>query len=257
MKINRVKEMLSRGEVTLGTWVTIGSPDVAEILANLCFDWLVYDTEHAPLSIETVQSMIQATSATNVTSFIRVAWNDMVLIKRALDIGAYGVVVPWVNNRDDAIRAVKATQYPPKGVRGVGPRRSALYGLDSADYFRKAETELLTIVQIETPEAVKNIDDILTVEGVGLFFIGPTDLTTALGIEGVDQNHPKFIEALEKVLEAGGKYGVPGGIMTYNEHHVRNAVERGFKFISLASDFRLLITGAKSMLATAGNKRIP
>lgn len=253
MKLNRVREMLGRGEITLGTWVTIGNPDVAEILANLGFDWLVYDTEHGPLSIETVEAMIQATSGTNVVPFIRVAWNDMVLIKRALDVGAYGVVVPWVNNRDDAVKAVKATQYPPRGVRGTGPRRCALYGLDTEDYFRKAETEILTIVQIETPEALRNVDEILSVDGVNLFFIGPTDLTTSLGIRG-QLNHPKFIEALERVLEAGRRHGVPGGIMAYNDEQVHRALERGFRFIALASDFRLLIRGAHGFLEAAGRK---
>lgn len=253
MKVNKVKEILGRSEVALGTWVTIGNPDVAEILANLDFDWLVFDTEHSPLSIETVEAMIQATSGTDVVPFIRVAWNDVVLIKRALDIGAYGVVVPWVNNRDDAAKAVKATQYPPKGVRGAGPRRSALYGLDTEDYFIKAETEILTIVQIETTEAVNKIDEILTVDGVSLFFIGPTDLSTSLGIRG-QQSHPKFLEALEKVLEAGRKYGVPGGIMTYNNEQVQKAFELGFKFISLTSDFRLLIKGADSFLEAVGRR---
>jgi len=198
--------------------------------------------------------MIQATSGTDIVPIIRVAWNDMVLIKRALDVGAYGVVVPWVNNKGDAIKAVKATQYPPKGLRGTGPRRAALYGLDREDYFKKVESELVTIVQIETPEAVKNVDEIMSVEGVSACFIGPTDLTTSLGIRD-QQNHPKFIEAIEKVLDAGKKHNIPVGIMTYNDEQLIKAIERGFKFISLSSDFSLLIRGARSFLEVA-KKRI-
>ncbi|MCS7116718.1 MAG: aldolase/citrate lyase family protein [Nitrososphaerota archaeon] len=250
MKPNRLKEIWSRGEIAFGTWVTIGNPDVSEILSHLGFDWLVFDTEHAPLSMETVQHMIQATSGTNIVPLIRVAWNDMVLIKLALDVGAYGVVVPWVNNRDDAIKAVKATRYPPKGLRGTGPRRAALYGLDREDYFRRVEDELVTIVQTETPEAIKNIDEIMTVEGVSACFIGPTDLTTSLGIRD-QQDHPKFIEAIERVLDAGRRYKIPVGIMTYNDEQLRKAIERGFKFISLSSDFSLLIRGARSFLEVA------
>ena len=247
MNPNRVKWMLKKGELTFGTWVTIGNPEVAEILANMGFDWLVFDTEHGPLSVETVEWMIQATSGTAIVPLVRVGGNDMVLIKRVLDIGAYGVVVPLVNNREDAKRAVTYTRYPPKGVRGAGPRRCSLYGIRAKEYFDWADEEILTIVQVETAKAVQKIEEILTVDGVDAFFIGPTDLTTSLGVRG-RQDDPKFIDALERVLEAGKKYGVPGGIMTYNVEQAQKAVERGFKFITLATDFRLLIQGAKGML---------
>ncbi|WP_455285529.1 HpcH/HpaI aldolase family protein [[Eubacterium] cellulosolvens] len=255
MNSNRVKWMLKRGEIAFGTWVSIGNPDVAEILANLGFDWLVFDTEHGPLSIETVESMIQATSGTDVVPLIRVGGNDMILIKRALDIGAYGVVVPLVNNREDAKNAVAYTRYPPKGVRGAGPRRCSMYGMRAKEYFDWADREILTIVQVETAQAVENIEEIITVDGVDVFFIGPTDLTTSLGVRG-EQDHPKFIEALDRVLEAGREHGVSGGIMTYSLEQARRALERGFKFVTLSVDFRHLIQGAKGMLeAVRGTER--
>lgn len=257
MNPNRVKWMLKEGEVTFGTWVSIGNPDVAEILANLGFDWLVFDTEHGPLSIETVEHMIQATSGTNVVPLVRVGGNDMILIKRALDIGAYGVIVPLVNNREDAKNAVAYTRYPPRGVRGAGPRRCSLYGMRTREYFEWADKEILTVVQVETAQAVKNIEEIITVEGVDVFFIGPTDLTTSLGVRG-EQDHPKFIEAMERVLETGKKHGVSAGIMTYSVEEARRALERGFTFVNLSVDFRHLIQGAKGMLeAVRGPERSP
>ena len=231
----------------MGTWVTIGNPEVAEILANVGFDWLVFDTEHAPLSLETVEWMMQATSGTEVVPFVRVAANEMAMVKRALDIGAYGVVVPLVNNREDAEKAVGFTRYPPKGIRGAGPRRCSTYGMRSKEYFDWAGKELLTIVQVETSEAVTNIDEILSVDGVDVFFVGPTDLTMSLGIPG-QQKHPKFVKAVEKVLEAGRRSGVHSGTMVYNLEEARIALSRGFKFISLTTDYKHLVKGAKDML---------
>lgn len=253
MRTNKVKSMLKRDLVTLGCWVTIGSGDVAEILSNLGFDWLLFDTEHSPLSLETIQYMIQATSATEIVPLVRVAANDMTLTKRALDIGAYGVIVPLVNNKDDAKRAVSYTRYPPRGIRGAGPRRCAQYGLRTKEYFEWAEEEILTIVQVETEEAVANIDDILSVEGIDVFFIGPTDLSTSLGVPG-ELNNPKYIRVVERLLESGKEHSVPAGIMTYNVEQAKDAVQRGFKFVSLAADFRNLILGTKTMLQAVAEK---
>ena len=239
--------MLKSGSVALGTWVTIGNPEVAEILANVGFDWLVFDTEHAPLSLETVEWMMQATSGTGIVPLVRVAANDMAMVKRALDIGAYGVVVPLVNNREDAEKAVSYTRYPPKGIRGAGPRRCSTYGMRSKEYFDWAGKELLTVVQVETAEAVANIEEILSVDGVDVFFVGPTDLTMSLGIPG-QQNHPKFERTIAKVLEAGSSSGVHPGTMAYSLEEARIALSRGFKFISLTTDFKHLVKGAKDML---------
>lgn len=125
---NRTKEKLQAGQTTIGAWVNFGTPDSPEIMAHMGLDWLVFDTEHGPWSLETVQQQIQAISATQVTPIVRVAWNDIVMIKRALDIGAMGVVVPWVNNKEEAMRAVQAAKYPPMGNRGCGPRRASMFG---------------------------------------------------------------------------------------------------------------------------------
>jgi 2-keto-3-deoxy-L-rhamnonate aldolase RhmA len=254
MKKNRVKEMLRERRTTVGAWATIGHADVAEIMAQQGFDWIVFDTEHAPLSIGTVQNMMQATSSSDIVPIVRVAWNDMVLIKLALDTGALGVVVPWVNTKEEAIRAVRATRYAPLGNRGVGPRRAASYGAELIDYLRSADEEMLVVCQIETQEAITNLEQILSVEGVDAVFIGPSDLSTSLGHKG-DWHHPNVERAISKVLDASMNAGVAAGIYAMSiEDAVRHAAD-GFRFIALGSDTGFLVSGCKSALAALGRKK--
>jgi 2-keto-3-deoxy-L-rhamnonate aldolase RhmA len=253
MTKNRVKELLGKGETVVGTWVTIGSPDVAELVAHMGVDWLVFDMEHAPLDIGTVQALMQATSGTEITPFVRVAWNDLVLIKRALDIGAQGLVIPWVNSEADAIKAVQAARYPPRGVRGAGPRRAAMYGLDR-NYMAHADSDVMVIVQIETPEAVENVERILKVDGVDAFFIGPRDLSVSMGVKD-RRNDPSFNLAVKKTMEVSEKLGVPAGIMCHSTEEIKSAVEKGFKFIAIGSDCDYLIWGANIALSASGRIR--
>ena len=239
-----MKEKLKRGDLTLGAWITIGHPDIAEIMANAGFDWLLFDTEHSPLNIEIVQNQLQAMSNTETVPIIRVAWNDMVLIKRALDIGAYGVVIPWVNNREDAKNAVRYCRYPTEGLRGVGPRRAARYGLDS-EYLLRADEEILIVAQIETREAVDNIEDIVSVEGIDATFIGPSDLSASLGLMG-QPFHPKVIQAIEKVLDACLSSGVAAGLAyAQTIEELVKFIRMGFRFVGATSDMGLLL--GKSM----------
>ena len=239
--------MLKKGEVTFGSWITIGHPEVAEIMANAGFDWLIFDTEHAPLSLETVEAQLAAISGTDVTPLVRVAWNDMVLIKRALDIGAKGLLIPWVNTREDAERAVKACRYPTAGVRGVSPRRASRYMLDLKDYLATADKNLLIVVQIETAEAVKNVEKILSVDGVDAFFIGPADLSASLGFLG-KFDHPRLVEATEKVLHTGKKLGVPGGIHAIDLDVAIQHTKNGFQFIAFGSDYGFLLNDCQASL---------
>jgi len=247
MKKNRVKQLLHSGKLTLGSWIQIGHPDIAEIMANMGFDWLVLDNEHGPYSTETSQLLIQAMSSTETVPIVRVPWNDMVEIKRALDIGAYGVVIPWVNSKDEALYAVRACRYPPAGVRGVGPRRASRYGLDMREYLERANEEILIVAQIETQQAVDRIEEILSVEGIDAFFIGPLDLSTSLGYRG-QIDHPKVRETLDKLLDAAKGAGVASGIYAYNLELARSYVEKGFQFVSLADDTTLLIRGCQEFL---------
>ncbi len=238
---NPVKEKLKTGKPSVGTWVTIGHPDVPERLAALGFDWIIFDTEHSPMDVPSIQTLMQAMSYTReCVPFIRVAWNDMVLVKRALDIGAYGLVIPWVNTREEALNAVRYCRYPPEGVRGFGPRRAAMF---DPDYVKTANDEILLVVQIETEKALSNLDEILSVEGIDACFIGPYDLSMSLGAF-TQWNNPKFMDAVDKVLKTSLKWGVAPGMHCDNEDIVNEAITRGFRFCALSGDEGFLRRGA-------------
>lgn len=242
-----MKAKLKRGEVSLGAWVSIGHPDIPERLANLGFDWLLFDTEHCPLNVEVIQGLLQAMSyARECVPLIRVAWNDLVLIKRALDIGAYGLVIPWINTREEALNAVKACKYPPEGLRGFGPRRAAAR---DPEYVKTVNEELLIMAQIETEAAVRNLDEILAVKGIDVALIGPYDLSMSLGVF-TQWTSPKFQAAVDNVLEACERWKVTPGYVCDDEN-IKEAVERGFRFLSIGGDEGFMIKGALDSLKRA------
>ncbi len=249
---NRLKEQLRRGEVTVGFEITLTSLDVVELSSQLDFDWLWFDTEHAPLDISGVQPLLQAIRSDEVTPIVRVAGNDPVQIKKALDIGAHGLVVPLVNDAQEAAAAVKATRYPPQGIRGLGPRRAANYGLDR-DYITVANKELLVMVQIETREAVRHFDEILAVDGVDAYFIGPNDLSCSLGHLG-EPNHPEVEATIDDLIQRGKKAGVPGGILTSDRELAHKRIEQGFQFINIGADIQLLHQVANTWLRDLGRE---
>jgi len=254
LKKNRVKELWREGKAAVGTWLVLGSPIVAEIMANLGFDWVVVDTEHGSIDIGTTQSIIQAINTTDTVPMVRVPWNDPMSIKRALDAGAYGLVIPMVNSREEAIRAVKATRYPPLGIRSYGGPRARLYG--GADYFEHANEEIALIVQIEHIDAVNHVDEILSVEGVDGFFIGPSDLAISMGLKpGMDQTDPRHVEAVSKVLASGKKHHVPGGIHVGSPEAVNERIAQGCQFIGLASDERFLGGAASAAFSKVSKER--
>lgn len=244
---NKIKDMLKQEKITLGTWITTASADIAEILADGGFDWLVFDMEHAPLDIETVQTLLQATRKSDIVPIIRVAWNDQVLIKRALDIGSYGILVPLVNSKEDAVRAVQAAKYPPEGFRGVGPRRASNYYRHFQDYLARANDEIMIIVQIEHFKAVDNIDSILSVEGLDAVYIGPADLTASMGMFG-QYEHPKVVEAIKKVLLSCKKAGIPAGTHAFDAQSAINLTSKGFRLITVGTDVGFLIQGCSETL---------
>jgi len=254
LKKNRVKELWREGKAAVGTWLVLGSPIVAEIIANMGFDWVVVDTEHGSIDIGTTQSIIQAINTTDTVPMVRVPWNDPMSIKRALDAGAYGLVIPMVNSREEAIRAVKATRYPPLGIRSYGGPRARLYG--GVDYFEHANEEIALIVQIEHIEAVNCIDEILSVESVDAFFIGPSDLAISMGLKpGMDQTDPRHVEAVSKVLASGKKHHVPGGIHVGSPEAVNERIAQGCQFIGLASDERFLRGAASAAFSKVSKDR--
>jgi 2-dehydro-3-deoxyglucarate aldolase len=236
---NSLKAKMKRGEVTIGTTVSIGHPDVAETLGRTGYDWILIDTEHSPLEVGTVQNLLQAMSGSTSVPIVRVPWNDMVMVKRALDIGAYGIIVPWVNTREEAERAVQAVRYPPRGLRGFGPRRASLF---DPEYVSTAEDELVLGVQVETRKAIENLDEILSVDGIDAAVIGPADLSMSLGIL-MQFDNPMFNDALDKVVAAAHRHNVAAGYLAVD--NVGRRVKQGFTWLNISADLGLLKNAAK------------
>ncbi|HZP96451.1 MAG TPA: aldolase/citrate lyase family protein [Candidatus Limnocylindria bacterium] len=253
MRPNRVKQLLRAGEPALGTFMALGSPLGAEQLAHAGFDWLLIDQEHAAIDATLTQSILQAISTTETVPLIRVPWNSGDWIKRALDAGAYGVVVPMVNSRADAEAAVRATRYPPQGDRSIGGSRTRLYG--GNDYVENANDEILLVVQIEHRDAVDNAREILSTPGVDAYFIGPGDLCASLGLPNSwDPDFPEYWAALEKVQRVATELGVPGGIHA-SPHRVTAMLDRGYRFVAVGFDISFMAQGAAAALQAARPKR--
>ncbi len=248
---NELKRRLARGEQVYGTWITVESPMATEMLSSLGFDYFVFDTEHSPLDIYMSQTLMQAMRGdSKTTPIVRVNWNDLVQIKRALDIGAYGVLVPWINNKEQAELAVKATRYAPQGLRGCGPRRAKMF---DPEYYETVDDEILVICQIETKEAVENIEEIVSVEGVDVSYIGPADLSASYGHLG-NQSHPDVQKAIDKVFDATRAAGKATGIHQASGKTIKDRIERGYNFITLGNDLIYMKKGVLAHMEKLGLK---
>jgi len=235
------RDKLQRGQVCLGTCITFSDPTVTEALAaTLDFVWI--DMEHNPLSLGEVQGHILATKGSGTTALVRVPWNDPVLIKPVLDIGAAGVIVPLVRTAEDVRRAVAACKYPPEGVRGYGPRRPSNYGRRGGpDFIRTANASILPIAQIEHIDAVNNLEEILTVPGLATLVIGPNDLAGSMGHAG-EPRHPDVLRAIDTILAKARKAGVPVGLGVGGEpNDLLDWIKKGVRWLSIGSDFWLLV----------------
>jgi 2-keto-3-deoxy-L-rhamnonate aldolase RhmA len=234
---NELKRRLKKGDQVYGTWITIESPMAVELMSTLGFDYFVFDTEHSPLDIYMSQTLMQAMRGdSKTTPIIRVWWNDIVAIKRALDVGAYGVIVPWVNNKEQAELAVKATRYAPEGLRGCGPRRAKKF---DPEYYETVDQEILVVCQIETKEAVENIEDIVSVEGVDVSYIGPADLSASHGHLG-NQSHPDVQKAIDRVFEATKAAGKATGVHMGSGKTIKDRMDKGYNFITIGNDLDYL-----------------
>ncbi|HDN04675.1 MAG TPA: 2,4-dihydroxyhept-2-ene-1,7-dioic acid aldolase [Chloroflexi bacterium] len=233
---NRVKKMLKEGKKTSGAWLQIASPFTAEIMSQAGFDWLLIDMEHGPGDILTLVSQLQAMNGTDTCALVRTPWNDFVAIKRILDTGVHGLLIPYVNTREEAEAAVRACRYPPDGIRGVaGSPRAQGFGQNVQDYLKNANDEILLITAVETPEAVANLDQILTVKGVDGIFIGPMDLASNMGYLG-QPNQPEVQEVIagieNKVFASGKILATIAG--TWEQAQI--LYERGYQMITLMAD---------------------
>ena len=249
VRSNYVKHKIKEGTPSIGTWLASGSPLAAEVLAHQGFDWLTIDTEHNAISIESVQSIFQAIATTGVIPFARVPWNDPQAIKRVLDVGAYGVVVPTVESTEEAERAVGACRYPPQGYRGMGTIRGRLYG--GPDYAERANEEICVVLMLETITAVERADEILSVPGIDAVFIGPNDLAASMGLPlGLDNQHPDHLAAVNRLREACESHGVPPGIHVGSAEAANRRKDEGFKWIAVSSDIGQMTAQSSSSLKT-------
>jgi 4-hydroxy-2-oxoheptanedioate aldolase len=237
-----------------GTFINLGSSVTAEIAGNAGYDWLLLDHEHGPGGEETLLHQLQATAATPAVPLVRIAANETVRFKRVLDAGAHGVMVPYINTEAEARAAVSALNYPPRGVRGVAKfNRGAGFGQTFEDYYLHAHEWLVLMAQVETGEAVANIEAIAAVPGVDVLFVGPNDLTHNLGIR--DQfDHPTFNDALQRVSAAAKKFGKAAGILVHHPALVGKCRELGFTFVALGSDGGAVNAGLRQNLAILQGK---
>jgi 2-keto-3-deoxy-L-rhamnonate aldolase RhmA len=246
---NRVKKLLCEGKKTAGAWSQLTSTFSAEIMARAGFDWLMIDLEHAPGDFMNLAAQLQAMKGTDCVPFVRAPWNDMVAIKRILDTGVMGVLIPYVNTAAEARDAVAACKYPPEGVRGVAASpRAAYFGQNSMEYLKNANNEIVVITAVETGEAVANLDDILAVEGLDGIFIGPMDLATSMG-HFADASHAEVQEAIgiieKKTLAAGKFLGTVAG----NWDQAQQKYAKGYQMLMLMSDSVGLATLATGTMA--------
>lgn len=239
----------------IGLWVCSGSPLVAEIMAGSGAQWLLIDAEHSPNSLESVLAQLHAVHGYDVLPMVRLPWNDTVLIKQYLDLGAQNLLIPMVNDAEQAKAAAAAVRYPPHGVRGVGSAlaRAARWNR-IPDYLARADETISLTVQIETGEAVGNVEEILAVDGVDGIFIGPSDLAASMGLLG-QQEHPDVRAAVERCIDAACKAGKPAGVNAFVEATARHYIERGARFVLVGADVAILARSSEelaSRFASAG-----
>ncbi|MBO3753933.1 MAG: 2,4-dihydroxyhept-2-ene-1,7-dioic acid aldolase [Candidatus Brockarchaeota archaeon] len=239
------KERMRSEDVLIGAMIETPEPDVAELMGTLGFDWFWIDMEHCPLDFKHVQTILQAIGKSEAASLVRVPWNDPVYIKRALDLWPTGVIVPWVNSRDEAVKAVSACKYPPEGIRGCGPRRPVWYR-SFTEYVREANESVVIIVQIETVDALKNLSEILSVPGIDGTMVGPADLSASLGYLGYPDK-PEVVEVIRHVAEMHRGTNVCPGIAS-NPKDAEKHIKLGFRLLNVSSDLGFMRMAAVETL---------
>jgi len=245
-----LKEKLQKNKITIGSWITLGHTAIAEIMGKAGFDWLVVDMEHSAIALHEAQQLIQVIELCGITPLVRVGENNPVLIKRVMDAGAHGVIVPMVNTEEDAKKAVSAVKYPPVGMRGVGLARAQGYGLGFERYKEWLNKESIVVAQIEHIDAVNNLEKILKVEGVDATIIGPYDLSASIGYPGeFDKKEVK--EVLERYVVGCKKLDKPMGFHVVNPdfEEAKKKINEGFNFIAFGLDTLFLAAKCKSELS--------
>jgi 4-hydroxy-2-oxoheptanedioate aldolase len=243
---NAFKRALRAGKPQIGLWSSLSSNYTVEVIAGAGFDWILLDTEHSPSDLENLLTQLQAAAPYPSHPVVRVPWNDMVTMKRVLDIGAQSLLIPYVSTADEARHAVSFTRYPPGGVRGVaGTTRATRFGRVQ-EYARRAHEEICLLVQVETQPALDNLEAICGIDGVDGVFIGPADLHASLGHAGEIAN-PKVKPLIDDAIRRIRKAGKAPGILTPNEADARHWLECGALFVAVGSDVGILARGAEAL----------
>ena len=244
-------------KVSIGTWITLGHPAIPEIFASSGFDWLAIDLEHSAITLGEAEELIRVIDLKNVIPLVRLSSNNAEQIKRVMDAGAHGVIVPMVNNACQAAQAVAAVKYPPIGTRSFGLARAQGYGTSFEKYQQWQKENSIVVVQIEHVEAVENLAEILKVPGVDAYFVGPYDLSGSLGVPG-QFDHPDFLQAMQKIKQIGAKSGKPGGrhIIEPDPSLLEAAIREGDQFIAYSLDTRMLDRCSREISTLVGGKNL-
>jgi 4-hydroxy-2-oxoheptanedioate aldolase len=248
MRENRLREIWKSGGAALNGWLAIPNSFSAETMAHQGWDTLTIDLQHGVVDYQSMVPMLQAISTTATVPIVRVPWLEPGILMKTLDAGAYGVICPMVNTRQDAENLVAWTHYAPRGTRSFGPVRALLYG--GADYPQHANDTIVTFAMIETAKGLDNLDEILSVEGLDAIYIGPSDLSLALGCKPVfDDVDPKAAQAIDHILDRAKAHGVVAAIHNGTAEGALKRIAKGFQFVTVSSDARLMAAGAQQIVA--------
>jgi len=244
MRANRLKEIWAAGKPVINGWCNMPGAFSAEVMASMGWDAVTIDTQHGLLGYEQMVAMLQAISTTPAVPLVRVSWNEPGEIMRALDAGAYGIICPMINDAAECARFVEACRYPPDGYRSSGPIRAALYG--GPDYLAKANGEMLAFAMIETAGGLENLEAIVATPGLDGVYIGPSDLSLAMGgPPGQDSQAPELLAAFDRIMAACKAAGIRVGVHTNSTAYSQQMVGRGFDLVTVGSDMRYLASGRR------------
>lgn len=248
MRANRIRTVWEKGGAALNVFLGIPDSFSAEIVSSLDWDGVTIDMQHGVVGYQQMVHMLQGISRYEPAPMVRVPWNDPAVIMKSLDAGAYGIVCPMINTREECEKFVGACRYAPEGYRSTGPVRASFYA--GTDYHAHAGETLLTFAMIETQQAVDNLDEICGVPGLDAVYIGPSDLSVSIGFgPGGDQREPAVVERIETILEGAKRNGVKAGIHTMSAVYANEMIDKGFDLVTLSSDFRLMMASAGAILA--------
>lgn len=248
MRENRLRALWKSGGAAVNGWLAIPNGFSAETMAHQGWDSLTIDLQHGVVDYQSMIPMLQAISTTDTVPVVRVPWLDPGSLMKALDAGAYGVICPMINTPEEAARLVAYTHYAPRGTRSFGPVRALLYG--GADYPQHANDTIVTFAMIETAQALENLDAIMSVEGLDAVYIGPSDLSLALGCRPVfDDVDPPVAQAIDHILERAKAHGLVAGIHNGTPEGALARIAKGFQFVTVSSDARLMAAGSQQVLA--------